>query len=893
LSDMDLHQARTLAARSPLPFVGRDAELATAERLVAQRPGALLVAGPPGCGRTRLAHEVAERLIMDGAVLVPAERGAGGPWRRLVAGLDAAGLPQDPDRATRLHALVVLLGDVDGEIDEVGALAQRLAGGRALAIGCAASPGGAVPAVEIGPLETAGARELVLVAAPGIDEVSAGEVLALAGGLPGLVIGLAEAARMRATLDEPIALSSDARAYAASRIAGLGERELELARTSALLAPVFLPEEVAELAGMDELEVTDGLDELVFRGVLQELPPPGPPRLRFAERIVPAALLASLRPGDRRRRSAAALAAGRARGADPADLALAALRAADGAAVVELSVRAAEAARRREDPRSALVHAERALRWWSAGLGEDARLDALSERGLALHALSQWPEAIADLEAAARARHAGGHEAEAVELAAACADSYWKLGDRVSALRVLDEHLASDALGPEPTTGRAEALAQGAILSAIASRYRQARDLALRARAEALACGAHEAGARALIALGIADVRGGGGPAGLEHLRRARAEADAHGLDRQAAVALNNECACLLGLGRPAEVLGLADDGIARARRMGSEELELILGTNRGEALLALGRLEEGRTALQRAGRGFRRLGSTHISHAEPYLEQMAPLAVGHAIAAVESGSPDEAAGVLHGALAAWRTTDERLDVMPVLALAAMIEPAERAEQWRDELSAIAAVSGIPVAAAYLALAEAALQQRGDPAAAADLRREAAGHFDASGLAWWSAMAFLAAGRTPGAEATGGDLNEARHRFLAMGAAGWRTRAEAALRASGQRVGSKGRPRAREGELTAREREVLALLDQGLNNREIADRLFIAERTVSRHTQGLFTKLGVSSRMAALRAARERGMLPDQEPWPSPDPPPGFDPGPRPGGWWSGSAPSV
>jgi hypothetical protein len=45
--------------------------------------------------------------------------------------------------------------------------------------------------------------------------------------------------------------------------------------------------------------------------------------------------------------------------------------------------------------------------------------------------------------------------------------------------------------------------------------------------------------------------------------------------------------------------------------------------------------------------------------------------------------------------------------------------------------------------------------------------------------------------------------------------------------------------------------------------------------------------------MAALRAARERGMLPDQEPWPSPDPPPGFDPGPRPGGWWSGSAPSV
>ncbi|HJZ61200.1 MAG TPA: hypothetical protein VKD47_03485, partial [Miltoncostaeaceae bacterium] len=384
MSDMDLQQARTLAARSPLPFVGRDAELVAAERLVAQRPGALLVAGPPRSGRTRLAHEVAERLIMDGAVLVPAERGAGGPWHRLRAGLDAAGLPQDPDRATRLHALVILLGDVDGELDEVAAVAGRLAGGRALAIACAAASGGGVPAIEIAPLEGAGARELAFVAAPGIDDVSAEEVLELAAGRPGLVIGLAEAARLRGTLDEPIALSDEALAAAALWIDGLGTRELELARTAALLTPVFMPDEVAGLAGMDETEAADGLDELVMRGVLEELPPPGPPRLRFAERIVAAALLASLRPGDRRRRSAAALAAGRARGRTPAELVPAALRAADGAAVVELSVRAAGAARRREDARAALVHAERALRWWSPELGEDARLGALGERGMAL-----------------------------------------------------------------------------------------------------------------------------------------------------------------------------------------------------------------------------------------------------------------------------------------------------------------------------------------------------------------------------------------------------------------------------------------------------------------------------------------------------------------------------
>jgi pimeloyl-ACP methyl ester carboxylesterase/DNA-binding CsgD family transcriptional regulator len=60
--------------------------------------------------------------------------------------------------------------------------------------------------------------------------------------------------------------------------------------------------------------------------------------------------------------------------------------------------------------------------------------------------------------------------------------------------------------------------------------------------------------------------------------------------------------------------------------------------------------------------------------------------------------------------------------------------------------------------------------------------------------------------------------------------------------------------------LSEREREVLALIADGLNNTDIAARLSISEKTVRNHTSNLFDKLGVWSRAQAIVFARDHGF---------------------------------
>jgi ATP/maltotriose-dependent transcriptional regulator MalT len=92
--------------------------------------------------------------------------------------------------------------------------------------------------------------------------------------------------------------------------------------------------------------------------------------------------------------------------------------------------------------------------------------------------------------------------------------------------------------------------------------------------------------------------------------------------------------------------------------------------------------------------------------------------------------------------------------------------------------------------------------------------------------------------------------------FEQLGAALDADRAAAALRALGvpARTGAKGA-----GLLTDRERQVLALLAEGLSNPEIAERLHVSRKTAAHHVSHILTKLGMRNRTeAAAYAATAR-----------------------------------
>lgn len=209
---------------------------------------------------------------------------------------------------------------------------------------------------------------------------------------------------------------------------------------------------------------------------------------------------------------------------------------------------------------------------------------------------------------------------------------------------------------------------------------------------------------------------------------------------------------------------------------------------------------------------------------------------------------------------------------LPVTWAPAGSRPPERRRYWHDWMSLIAQLTevGPPLVRARRAACAAECSRiggAGDPRLWADAQRQ----WELRGSRYEAAYARLRGGEA--LLATGGNRGEAER--LARGAheivqdLGARP-----LRDQLERLGRRarldlGRPSEVEVapnallqqlELTPRELEVLALLADGMTNREIATALFISHKTASVHVSRILTKLSVPNRTAAAAAAQSLGV---------------------------------
>ena len=182
----------------------------------------------------------------------------------------------------------------------------------------------------------------------------------------------------------------------------------------------------------------------------------------------------------------------------------------------------------------------------------------------------------------------------------------------------------------------------------------------------------------------------------------------------------------------------------------------------------------------------------------------------------------------------------------------------DRIEATAARLDELAAAAGCEVIAARAARTRArAAVASGDPAAAVVALEGALSLFARLGLRYEAARTRLQLAQSlAGGEAGVREARAALDSFEQLGASRDADAAAAFLRSLGVKAARGGRRDP--GVLTAREREVLELLAEGLSNRELAERLFLTRKTVEHHVRSVLRKLGLRSRAeAAAYAVRE------------------------------------
>jgi DNA-binding CsgD family transcriptional regulator len=346
-------------------------------------------------------------------------------------------------------------------------------------------------------------------------------------------------------------------------------------------------------------------------------------------------------------------------------------------------------------------------------------------------------------------------------------------------------------------------------------------------------------------------------------LREGLTLADQHGFDLYKGFMQHNLAEAEMALGHWDESRELIEQAIL-AGKLGYPIARLVGMPDKGELLLRQGRLEEAQYVLEeilpeceQQGE-FQRLHRVYAILAQVYLARGN---IGSAMRMIERG------------VALWRETRSLLRSTLLLRVGVEVALAaghdERVDELIAGLTAIAADAAQPLALAYFADAQGLIamhEGRNDDAAMhfqdAIERWQAMGcpYEEAGARQHWAEIRLLS-GEPDARRQASTALITARETFARLAARLEIESVDAVMKEHGLTTRTTRSIAGGAGALTPREREVLILIAQGKSNREIAEELFISQKTTEIHVGHILSKLGCTSRTQAATLALAHGLV--------------------------------
>ncbi|HWD43496.1 MAG TPA: AAA family ATPase [Actinomycetota bacterium] len=643
-----------------------------------------------------------------------------------------------------------------------------------------------------------------------------------------------------------------------ARAARLSPAARQVLDAAAVVAPPVETWLLAEAAG-----ATPGhLDECVAAGMLQGQAAGG---VGFRHELARLAVERALGPGrraDLHGRALAALLTQPGAAPDPARLAHHADGAGDGPAVLAHAPVAARRAAALGAHRAAAAQYARALRF-ADGLASADLAELLERYSYECYLTDQLPEATASRERALgcwRALRDRRNEGDTLRWLSRLAWYQGRNADAERAGREAVELLAGLAPGPE----LAMAYSNLSQLAMLAGRNDEALAWGGRAIELADSLSQTEILVHALNNVGTVDWCQGR-PTGQRTLERSLALALAHGLEEHVARAYTNLAYSALNLRRFPLASRYLDEGVRYCTERDLDTWRLYMLASQARADFEQGRwtaatrtietvLRDPRTAPISRIEALAVLGRLRARRGDPgvwppldealalatvtgELQRLGPVAVARAEAAWLDGAPAAARGVVEDALALAEGVAGQTWPWPTGELAFWL--------WRIGGPDRLPTGGLPDGTAE----PFALQMAGTWEAAAARWR-------AVGCPYEAAAALADSNQEPQLRAALAELERLGARRLAAAVA--RKLRELGVR--GLTRGPRPATRANPANLTPRELEVLGLLVEGRSNRQIAEQLFISNKTAGVHVTNLLAKLGVHSRLEAAAVARRLGL---------------------------------